>query len=328
MMVKHFNIIMAAIISGIVALFTSFLGVSGTVIGSVISSFLYQLLSGYFEEKTENIDFSKSKGIDKSYAQNSGYGDYGGPSNSSNLASKIAFIFPIVVVIIVECLFFLTSIHYNFLQLFHVLEAATSQNLFRVMGIGLLIISLFPMFKPDKVERVNGFLVALMGLVLLLRGLMDFNSTLINFFYNFVKQFDLVIAIIVIIVLLIVVLNVLREGFSLSSTNSNLNQEYNARRINTSDYDDYNFGDPYYDEELNTNNQGNYYMYDDYSDGYPRDYADNYSNYPNNHDSYYDENIPIYEEDYIYVTDPNNPNRTVKKKILKKVKHSNNDFRR
>ena len=43
-LVKHFHIIMAAFISGTVALFTSVLGVSGTIIGSVLSSFLYQLL--------------------------------------------------------------------------------------------------------------------------------------------------------------------------------------------------------------------------------------------------------------------------------------------
>ena len=55
-MVKHFNVIMAGVISGIVALFTSYLGISGTIIGSVISSFLYQLLSSYSQEKYEEYD--------------------------------------------------------------------------------------------------------------------------------------------------------------------------------------------------------------------------------------------------------------------------------
>ena len=57
-MVKHFNVIMAGVISGIVALFTSYLGISGTIIGSVISSFLYQLLSSYSQEKYEEYDES------------------------------------------------------------------------------------------------------------------------------------------------------------------------------------------------------------------------------------------------------------------------------
>ena len=78
-MVKHFNVWMAGLISGIVALFTSYLGISGTIIGSVLSSFLYQLLSSYSAEKYDE-----------------------GAIKSPNLANEIVYIFPLVVIMIIE----------------------------------------------------------------------------------------------------------------------------------------------------------------------------------------------------------------------------------
>ena len=114
-LVKHFHIIMAAFISGTVALFTSVLGVSGTIIGSVLSSFLYQLLSGYSEEKLEEGGLRKPK-----------------------LANEIVYIFPLVVIGIFELIFFLSAIHYSFDMLFDMLEAAVNNNLFRLMGLGLI----------------------------------------------------------------------------------------------------------------------------------------------------------------------------------------------
>ena len=98
-MVKHFNVMMAAFISGTVALFTSVLGVSGTIIGSVLSSFLYQLLSGYSEEKIEEGALRKPK-----------------------LANEIVYIFPLVVIGIIELIFFLSALHYRFDMIFDFLE--------------------------------------------------------------------------------------------------------------------------------------------------------------------------------------------------------------
>ena len=99
-LVKHFNVIMAGFIGGTVALFTSVLGVSGTIIGSVLSSFLYQLLSSYSEEKIDAGSLRKPK-----------------------LANEIVYIFPLVVIGILELIFLFSALHYRFDMLFDILES-------------------------------------------------------------------------------------------------------------------------------------------------------------------------------------------------------------
>ena len=146
-MVKHFNVMMAAFISGTVALFTSVLGVSGTIIGSVLSSFLYQLLSGYSEEKIEEGALRKPK-----------------------LANEIVYIFPLVVIGIIELIFFLSALHYRFDMIFDFLESAVANNLFRLMGIGLIILGAYPYFNSNNIGKRNGTVVLIVGVLLLLRG--------------------------------------------------------------------------------------------------------------------------------------------------------------
>lgn len=361
-MVKHFKIIMAAVISGIVALFTTYLGVSGTVIGSVLSSFLYQLLSGYFEEKTENMSFSDfsdsnilSSSNNHNNSNNSNPGDFTNSairnSNSNNamlnnrnnyFASKVAFVFPIIVVILVEFLFCLTDFNYNFVKLFNILELATAQNLFRVMGIAIILLSIYPFFKSAHIKKINGTLLFISGILLLLRGLIDFHPLLLKIYYNFLAPFDSLLAGIIILLLLCVVINVLREGVK-DLGNKNLrnavNQNYNARkietgpinnnRINNDGFNNSNQNRQIYNHQAdgtrrvnNLNNSKNYGHYVENEDP-NRNYS---QNYPNNY-SGYDDIPPIYEEDYIYVSDPNNPNKPIKKKILKKVNNPYNKFR-
>lgn len=357
-MVKHFKIIMAAVISGIVALFTTYLGVSGTVIGSVLSSFLYQLLSGYFEEKTENMSFSDSSILSSSNnhndPNNSNHDDFAnstiGNSNSKNtmlnnmnnyFASKVAFVFPIVVVILVEFLFCLTDFNYNFVKLFNILEVATSQNLFRVMGVAIILLGIYPFFKSAHIKKINGTLLFISGVLLLLRGFIDFHPLLLKIYYNFLSPFDSLLAVVIILLLLCVVINVLREGFKdLGNKNlrNGVNQRYNARKIETGPINDgrINNGDfnnsgpnrQIYNPQSNgprrVNNLNNSRNYGHYENENPN--RNHVQNYPNNHLEY-DEIPPIYEEDYIYVSDPNNPNKPIKKKILKKVNNPSNKFR-
>ncbi|HIH62141.1 MAG TPA: hypothetical protein HA298_05640, partial [Methanobacteriales archaeon] len=54
-MSKAFDIIMAGLISGIVAFTTQKLGVGGTALGAVLGSMLYQLLSHYLREPLGNV---------------------------------------------------------------------------------------------------------------------------------------------------------------------------------------------------------------------------------------------------------------------------------
>lgn len=286
-MVKHFNIIMAGVISGIVALFTSFLGISGTIIGSVLSSFLYQLLSAFYEEKTKNIDFSNVGKLGNVNKSNKFY-----LKNNSLLTHKLAFVFPIVVILLIECLFCLTYTHYGFLKLFNLLEAITDQNLFRVMGMALIVISLYPLFKSDIVKRINFLYLFIVGVLLLFRGLIDIHPLFLKIFYSGLDKLDFFFAIFVVIILIGVSINVLKDAFlNVNITKSNKN--FVPKKIkNNVDKKVFNKINPYIYNQKNSNDL----------------FVDEYG-----------ENIPIYEEDYIYVKDPNNPNKPVKKRILKKV---------
>lgn len=285
-MVKHFNIIMAGVISGIVALFTSWLGVSGTVIGSVLSSFLYQLLSTYYDEKTKDVDFSKvgRRHKDKSRTIH----------KNSDLTRKIVFIFPIVVILLIECLFCLTYMHYGFLKIFNLLEAATDQNLFRVMGISLILVGCYPFLKPKIVKRKNGFYLLLVGILLLLRGLIDVHPLVTKIFYLGFHKLDIVFAMLVIIVSLIVIINVLK-----TIKDKNVVEEYNPQKVDT------HFNDNFDNHEIINENINPNFQVNNSNDNYFDDFGE--------------EPLPIYEEDYIYVADPNNPNKTIRKKILKKI---------
>ena len=216
LLVKHFNVMMAAFISGTVALFTSVLGVSGTIIGSVLSSFLYQLLSGYSEEKIEEGALRKPK-----------------------LANEIVYIFPLVVIGIIELIFFLSALHYRFDMIFDFLESAVANNLFRLMGIGLIILGAYPYFDSNNIDKRNGTVVLIVGVLLLLRGLMDISSITSKIFYAVFAPFDSLFALVVIVLLALVIINILissdKEYFKSSEfINKHRPRKPHARKVDTS----------------------------------------------------------------------------------------------
>ncbi len=284
-MVKHFNVMMAAFISGTVALFTSVLGVSGTIIGSVLSSFLYQLLSGYSEEKIEEGALRKPK-----------------------LANEIVYIFPLVVIGIIELIFFLSALHYRFDMIFDFLESAVANNLFRLMGIGLIILGAYPYCNSNNIDKRNGTVVLIVGVLLLLRGLMDISSITSKIFYAVFAPFDSLFALVVIVLLALVIINILissdKEYFKSSEfINKHRPRKPHARKVDTS------FGRNANDDRDFNHHQSTHY-------NRPAHKANN-----SNHDSNRNlEPLPMYEEEVILVNNPENPNNPIKKRILKRVK--------
>ena len=302
-LVKHFHIIMAAFISGTVALFTSVLGVSGTIIGSVLSSFLYQLLSGYSEEKLEEGGLRKPK-----------------------LANEIVYIFPLVVIGIFELIFFLSAIHYSFDMLFDMLEAAVNNNLFRLMGLGLILLGAYPFFDSNNIDRRNGTFVILIGVLLLLRGLVDITDISYRIFSTFFAQFDSIFAILVVTGLALVILNILIGSGNLKESTTNLVDAHRpkvagARKIDTSfiNGDSPNQGNGHNESDLMDNSQANGYHDDSQSKGYHDDLKD-YDDGADLDDSENKEQLPLYEEEIILVSNPEDPDNPIKKRILKRVK--------
>ena len=302
-LVKHFNIMMAAFISGTVALFTSFLGVSGTIIGSVLSSFLYQLLSGYSEEKIEEGALRKPK-----------------------LANEIVYIFPLVVIGIIELIFLLSALHYRFDMIFDILESAVSNNLFRLMGIGLIILGAYPYFDSNNIDKRNGTVVLIVGVLLLLRGLMDISDITSKIFYAVFDPFDSLFALFVVIALALVIFNILISSDNEYFKSNEFINKHRPRRPHARKVDTSFGGNENNDEDLghNLNHKSNRHFHnksDHYSNRFNPEYNNsNNSINSNNYSNGNQEQLPLYEEEVILVNNPNDPNNPIKKRILKRVK--------
>lgn len=307
--VKHFNVIMAGLISGIVALFTSWLGVSGTVIGSVFSSFLYQFLSSYSAEK---------------YEERVGEGHSRKPRN---IGSEIVYIFPIVVIVIIEVIFILSDMHYVFDKIFDILEYGIFQNnLFRLMGLGLIALGVYPLLSSTNIEKINGEIVLVAGIYLFIRGMVDINDLTMQVHNIFFADFDFIIAIIVVLALVFVIFNVLRnstqEYFNKEDEDYDaVNEEFTqkrfskpkrksgARKIDTSSFHN---GQEYNEHYLNSDFKDNQSPNHDFN-------MDDYHNEDLNNYQAPQENLPVYEEEIIYLHNPEDPNNPIKKRLLKRV---------
>ena len=288
-LVKHFHIIMAAFISGTVALFTSVLGVSGTIIGSVLSSFLYQLLSGYSEEKLE---------------------------------------FPLVVIGIFELIFVCSALHYRFDMLFDMLEAAVNNNLFRLMGLGLILLGAYPFFDSNNIDRRNGTFVIFLGILLFLRGLVDITDTTSMIFHTIFAQFDLLFAIFVVIGLALVIANILVGSGNLRRTTTDLVDTHKpkftgAKKVDTSSLIEDLNEDVMLDESyLSEGNQGNDLANEDshYTNNNSNNTTDNNNQSADLNNPENPNQLPLYEEEVILVNNPEDPDNPIKKRILKRVK--------
>ena len=334
-MVKHFNVWMAGIISGIVALFTSYLGISGTIIGSVLSSFLYQFLSSYSAEKYDE-----------------------GAIKSPNLANEIVYIFPLVVILIIELIFFLSALHYRFDMLFDVLESAVYNNLFRLMGIGLIILGAYPFFDSNNIHKNNGAVVLVLGVLLLLRGFVDITEFTAKAYYALFAEVDYLFAAFVVIALAVVIVNILIGSKNGDSNANNViggqGRKFGARKIDTSlgkkrhDVEEHIKG--YVDGHRKVSNDGleNHGLDENDSTDYDNSFRDStqdgsfsesnqdasfgdstqdasFGNSNQEDSSLDNENLPLYEEEIILVNNPDDPSNPIRKRILKRIKRDNED---
>ena len=246
------------------------------------------MLSGYSEEKIEEGALRKPK-----------------------LANDIVYIFPLVVIGIIELIFLFSALHYRFDMIFDILESAVSNNLFRLMGIGLILLGAYPYFDSNNIDKRNGTVVLIVGVLLLLRGLMDISSITSKIFYAVFAPFDSLFALIVVILLALVIINILigsdNEYFKSNEfINNHRPRKPHARKVDTS------FGgNSNKDEEFNHN-------FNNHSSHYNRPHRRmNNSNHDSNRNQ---EPLPLYEEEVILVNNPNDPNNPIKKRILKRVK--------
>ncbi|MCC7551108.1 MAG: hypothetical protein KO316_06425 [Methanobacterium sp.] len=189
-MSKVLDIVMAGIISGIVAYTTSQLGIAGTVIGAVLGSMLYQLMSNFFREPLDNVDAIKTQKLERS----------------------IFYVFPLIIILGIEVIYLLSSFYDTSLLIFHSLETATRWNLFRTIGVGLMIMGVYPLLEPERISPVYGLIVLIVGVVKLMVGFVDFNSPIVAWYSPIFHQFNELISIMLIAALLYVIVAIIQDS--------------------------------------------------------------------------------------------------------------------
>ena len=223
------KIILVGFISAFVAILTSVLGVAGTVIGSVISSMLYNMLSEALEKPVSSATFS------------------------TNFEWEIAYIFPLIVIALIQLLliFALLSgwgfLPDTFLTAYLSLQEFANNNLYRILGVAMLVISVYPLIlKPDFIKKSHGAIIAFVGLIFLARGFVDVDNAITNVYDIVFAYFDFPIAVVALILILFVIYHILvsakeyQNEFSRvkrESSNENVKKVHNPKS-NAFDYEE------------------------------------------------------------------------------------------
>lgn len=267
-MSKSLDIIMAGLISGIVALTTTFLGVAGSIIGAVLGAILYQIISIFVKEPLENADVKK-------------------------VEREIVYIIPIILIAVFLAIFIVALLHSyslyypEFLEFFRQLEEITNNNLVRFMGIGLILMGIYPLFQSKTVKKEYGFTILILGVLLLLRGLLDMNPELFYFYTHVFGFFDVVANIIILLILLFIIIKILSESISLyMHKNKDIAvDEYSNPEITknqNSIKNDSRFKSKITNKKEDNENFDSNNNYTNYNN------SENYSNYEKNYDNYND----------------------------------------
>jgi hypothetical protein len=189
-MSKTLDVLMAGLIAGLVAYTTSKLGIGGTVLGAVLGSMLYQLITHFIREPVENVKTQK-------------------------VEREIFYVFPLVIILAIEVIYLLSNLYHSPEQIFFTLENATGNNLFKFMGVGLIIMGLYPILQPKNIKKIYGYILIVAGVIKLLMGFIDINSPLVMIYAPLFNQVNELISIIVIAAITYVVIAISRESIQL-----------------------------------------------------------------------------------------------------------------
>ena len=217
---NYSKIILVGFISAFVAVLTSILGVAGTVIGSVISSVLYNMLSEALEKPVSDVTIKHDFEWD------------------------VAYVFPIIVIALIQLLLICSFLSEwgilppSFMNAFLSLQNLASNNLYRILGLALLVISIYPLIlKPEHVKRAHGVIIAIVGLIFLARGFVDLHNPVTDIYDVVFAVFDFPIAIIAFVLLVFVIVRILMSAWK-SDHESQISSKDNVEEIYVS-HDDY-----------------------------------------------------------------------------------------
>ncbi|MCL2156848.1 MAG: hypothetical protein FWH54_02370, partial [Methanobrevibacter sp.] len=181
---------MAGVISGIVALTTGFLGIGGTVIGAVLGAIIYQIISILVKEPLENSTIRK-------------------------IENDVVYILPLILIAILLMIFIMAYFNTEFFIYYSQLKEFTDNNLLRLMGIGLIIMGIYPLIQSKNIDKKYGAIVLFLGVVLLLRGLIDIEYNVQTFYALFIGGNDYLLNLAIFLALLYVIIKILFESVKL-----------------------------------------------------------------------------------------------------------------
>ena len=129
---------------------------------------------------------------------------------------EVAYVFPLAVIALIQLLliFALLSeagiLPHTFLSVFLSLQNLANNNLYRILGVAMLIISVYPLvLKPDIIKKGHGVIIAFVGIIFLARGFVDLENRITNLYDVVFTYFDLPIAIIALVLIVYVIVKIL-----------------------------------------------------------------------------------------------------------------------
>lgn len=207
-MSKTLDILIAGLIAGLVAYTTSQLGIGGTVLGAVLGSMLYQFISHFIKEPVENVKTQK-------------------------VEREIFYVFPLVIMLIIEMIYLLSEIYNRPEQVFFALESVTGGNLFKFMGVGLIVMGFFPIIQPKRIKKIYGYILLVIGVIKLLVGFVDVNNPVVMLYASIYYQLNEVVSVMIIAALAYVIVGIARESVQLYYNKDEDNK--NIKLINDND---------------------------------------------------------------------------------------------
>ncbi len=207
-MSKFFDIIMAGLISGIVAFTTTKIGIAGTILGAVFWSVLYQIMSHYVKEPLQKAETKK-------------------------IESKIVYMIPLALIIFVEIIYLLKPIYLEPQQIFYFLQGATNWNLFRSIGTGLLLMGIYPIIQPENIDRKYGYILLSLGIVILLRGFIDVSSRFVDLYSFIFFELGTYITIMIILVLSYVIISLVKDSLIMGTKQNSHDEEKQHHKLST-----------------------------------------------------------------------------------------------
>lgn len=199
-MSKALDVVLAGIIAGIVAYATSILGIGGTIIGAVIGAILYQIMTHLFKAPLEGI-------------------------KTQRVEARIVYTIPLILIIVIEVLFIFALMYLKPGNFFYILENATDYNLFRSIGVGLIIMGIYPIIQPENIKKQYGYIIITIGVVKLLGGFADFKVPITDFYAFIFSELGVMISLLVIAGLTYVTFSLIKESVSIIHEKGEINSE-------------------------------------------------------------------------------------------------------